>query len=152
MEPNWQYRIDGYGSIVTVKQNIDSTVSSVYVDLDCYAVDEITEAKFDSLSDAEQKHYEWVGEDEPQFARYGQGSRAKFKFSVEDHVATFEGVKPKDWDSDGYNFPHWVRMIDPATRLVENVPGVSEVKPILPMLEDEIENGQSASILGIEDE
>lgn len=145
---DWQYTIDGYGSIVTVKQNIDNSVSAVLVDLDGYAKRQYTQEEVDAGESPAVERLEWVGEEEPQYDEFGQGAHAKLKYEVEDGVAAFAGVKDEMYSDGEYNFPAWVRLIGPTEQLVENVPGVERVEDTVDELMAEVENGRAATIRG----
>lgn len=143
---DWQYTIDGFGSIVTVKQNIDNSVSTVYVDLDSYATRDWTEEEVDQ--GLPEKNTEWMQEEEPQFTEYGQGAAGKLKFDVEDGVASFAGVKDGMWSEDQYNWPAWLRLLTPAQQLVENVPGVEYVEDPQEAIRNEMGIGETTTIRG----
>lgn len=162
MDDYWNYTVEAYGDCVTVKRNIDNTISRVYIDVDGFATREWNSEAVEDPNGRKPKvridgewakpkgNVEWMGESgEPEYMEYGKGAFAKFKFDVSDGVATFAGVNVDDWDEDGYNFPTWLRLLAPARHMVENVPGIERCEDPQAGMAEQLQIGEETTIEGL---
>lgn len=152
MTKPWEYTIDAYGDCVTIQRNVDNTISSVTVDVDSYATRDWTE---EEVNEGLPKYDpEYMQDEEPQFTEYGEGASATLKFDVDDGVAEFAGVKhgSDHLDPDKFNYPTWLRLLTPAQRMVENVPGVEYCEDAQAYIGEQIGIGEKITIRGLDDE